>query len=130
VCSITGVSTVMVGRDCYEIVFDDGERVTCDGEHQWPVWDFTNDVPVPKVLKTEEMKSRVRIGNSKRNRYAIGCCRPVEMPEQDLIINPEHLSHLSHPSQVDQGTASTHDGAAVQDQRLSRQFMDLGQEFI
>jgi hypothetical protein len=69
-------------------VFDDGERVTCDGEHRWPVWDFTNDVPVRKVLKTEEMTSRVRIGNSKRNCYAIDCCRPVEMPEQDLIINP------------------------------------------
>ena len=88
VCSVTGVSEVMTGRDCYEIVFDDGERVTCDGEHRWPVRDFTNDVPVRKVLKTDEMRFRVRIGSGKRNRYAIDCCRPVEMPEQDLIINP------------------------------------------
>jgi hypothetical protein len=88
VCSVTGVSEVMTGRGCYEIVFDDCERVTCDAEHRWPVWDFTNDVAVRKVLKTEEMTSRVRIGNSMRNRYAIDCCRPVEMPEQDLIINP------------------------------------------
>ena len=57
VCSVTGVSEVMTGRDCYEIVFDDGERVTCDSEHRSPVWDFTDNVPVQKVLKTEDMKA-------------------------------------------------------------------------
>src|SRR5581483_62794 len=85
-CQVTGVSAVMTGRPCYEVVFDDGERIVCDGMHRWPVWDFTNDHPTAKVLSTDDMLCRVRLG-AKRYRYAIDCCAPIELPEQDLIIH-------------------------------------------
>jgi hypothetical protein len=34
VCHIIGVSPVMIGRPCYEIAFDDGETLVCDGSHR------------------------------------------------------------------------------------------------
>ena len=88
-CSVTGISETMTGRPCYELTFDDGERIVCDGSHRWPVWDFTNtERPISRIACADEMIFRVKIGASKRYRYAIDCCRPIEMPEQDLIIHP------------------------------------------
>ncbi|MEJ2379477.1 MAG: phage terminase large subunit family protein, partial [Pseudolabrys sp.] len=87
-CQVTGVSEVMTARRCYEVVFDDGERIVCDGAHRWPVWDFTNpERPVAKVSCIDDMLFRVRMG-AKRYRYAIDCCQPIELPEQDLIVHP------------------------------------------
>jgi len=89
VCRVTGVSPVMIGRLCYAITFDDDEDVVCDGSHRWPVWDFTDaEQPRSKVLRTDEMLGRVRIGSGKRYRYAIDCCEPLDLPEQDLIVHP------------------------------------------
>ena len=88
-CSVTGVSPVIIGRACYSITFDDGESVVCDGEHRWPVWDFTDgEKPVERVLHTREMVKWVRIGRGPRYRYAIDCCQPVDLPDQDLLIHP------------------------------------------
>ena len=85
---VTDVSGVMTGRPCYEIAFDDGERIVCDSAHRWSVWDFTNpELPATKIVRTEEMLFRVRLG-AKRFRYAIDCCEPIDMPEQDLILHP------------------------------------------
>ena len=88
-CHVTGVSPIMIGRPCFEITFDDGERIVCDGEHRWPVWDFTDgERPTERVLRTGEMIGRVQVGRGPRYRYAIDCCAPVALPEQDLIIHP------------------------------------------
>jgi replicative DNA helicase len=34
-CKVTWVSPVMTGRDCFEVVFADGEKIVADGEHLW-----------------------------------------------------------------------------------------------
>src|SRR5262245_37505210 len=87
-CSVTDASDVITGRPCYDIVFDDGERVVCDGAHRWLVWDFTNpERPVAKIVLTADMLFRVRLG-AKRFPYAIDCCEPVDMSEQDVIVHP------------------------------------------
>ena len=89
VCHILGVSPVMIGRPCYEIAFDDGEKLVCDGSHRWPVRDFTDtECPRARVLRTDEMVQRLRIGSGKRYRYAIDCCSRWTSPEQDLIVHP------------------------------------------
>ena len=88
-CHVTGVSPVMIGQPCYEIAFDDSETIVCDASHRWPVWDFTdNENPKAKVLRTDEMLGRVRIGRSKRYRFAVDCCEALDLPEQDLVIHP------------------------------------------
>jgi hypothetical protein len=89
ICRVTGLSPVFKDRPCFEVAFDDGERIVADGEHRWPVWDFTNDRPVARTLTTAEMAGRAVIGAAgKRRRYAIDCCDPVDMPDQDLILHP------------------------------------------
>ena len=89
ICRVTGLSPVFRDRRCFEVRFDDGEQIVADGEHRWPVWDFTNDRPVARTLTTAEMADRVVIGAAgKRRRYAIDCCDPVDMPDQDLILHP------------------------------------------
>ncbi len=89
ICRVMGLSPVFTGRACFEVVFDDGERIVADGDHRWPVWDFTNDRPVARTLTTAQMARRVTIGAAgKRRRYAIDCCDAVDMPDQDLILHP------------------------------------------
>ncbi|PKP79219.1 MAG: terminase [Alphaproteobacteria bacterium HGW-Alphaproteobacteria-3] len=89
ICRVTGLSPVFEDRPCFEVAFDDGERIVADGDHRWAVWDFTNDRPAARTLTTAEMAGRVTIGAAgKRRRYAIDCCDPVDMPDQDLILHP------------------------------------------
>jgi replicative DNA helicase len=38
-CAVTFATPVMLGHDCYEVVFSDGERIIADADHQWQVWD-------------------------------------------------------------------------------------------
>lgn len=88
-CRVIGVSLIMIGRACFTITFDDGEGVVCDGEHRWPMWDFTDrEKPAARVLHTREMIQWVRTGHGSRYRYAIDCCAPAELPDQDLLIHP------------------------------------------
>jgi hypothetical protein len=87
-CRVTGVSEAMTGRTCYRLTFEDRHEIVADGSHLWPVWDFTNDEPVRKLLRTDAMLGRLKIGRSLRYRFAIDCCRAVELPEQDLILHP------------------------------------------
>ena len=89
ICRVTGLSPVLTDRPCFEVEFDDRERIVTDGDHRWAVWDFTNDRPAARTLTTAEMAGRVSIGTArKRRRYAIDCCDPVDMPDQDLILHP------------------------------------------
>ena len=34
-CHVTSKSDVFFDHDCYEVVFDDGVKVVCDGNHKW-----------------------------------------------------------------------------------------------
>ena len=89
ICQVTGLSPVLNDRPCFEVEFDDGERIVADGDHRWPVLDFTNDRPAARTLTTAEMIGRVTIGaKGKRRRYAIDCCDAIDMPDQDLILHP------------------------------------------
>jgi len=68
-CLVTAVSPVMIGRPCFAITFDDGERIVCDGRHRWPIRDFTDaERPKERVLRTDEMIGRVQIGSGPRYR--------------------------------------------------------------
>ena len=35
VCNVTHAHETMHNRECFEVVFDNGERIVADGEHQW-----------------------------------------------------------------------------------------------
>src|SRR5216683_3593190 len=38
-CSVTFATPVQLQRECYEVVFSDGERIIADADHQWSTWD-------------------------------------------------------------------------------------------
>jgi replicative DNA helicase len=38
-CTVVFATPVMHGRECFEVVFSDGEAIVADAEHQWSVWD-------------------------------------------------------------------------------------------
>lgn len=69
-CKVVGKSQVK-NIKCYEIVFDDTSRVTCDKEHLW-------------VLKSGEV---VGVQELKRGDY-IPLASPVDLPAADLPIDP------------------------------------------
>ncbi len=89
-CRITGCSEVLIGRQCFEVVFDDGERIVCDGIHRWPVCDFTSDVPVAKTLRTEEMVGHVESVENKRCRYGIARCQHLALPNHRPRSKSQH----------------------------------------
>ncbi|MCW7542096.1 phage terminase large subunit family protein [Aquabacterium sp. A7-Y] len=87
-CKVTGVSPVLEDQPCYRVLFEDGQAVVCDAAHLWCVWDFTNDVPQARTLRTEQMIGRLKLGQSKRFRYAVDLCKGVELPPEPLLIHP------------------------------------------
>lgn len=71
---VLGVSPVFEGRQCFEVCFSDGSRITADGEHRWQVEDgggqktlttlqiaaCNDDVWVPEVLRPSRRIAAVR----------------------------------------------------------------------
>ncbi len=85
---VTGVSEVMTGRQCYSVEFDDGEVVVTDAPHRWPVLESSHSGPKRKTLTTADMVGNERWAGSKRWRYAIDTCQPVDLPDRMLPIHP------------------------------------------
>ncbi len=85
---VIGVSDILHDRKCYEIEFEDGERVVADAEHRWPVWQFSYARLEQRIVTTAELVGRERFTNGKRWRYSIDVCKPIELPDRDLPIHP------------------------------------------
>ena len=83
-CKVLGTSPIHIGRDCFKITFDDGSLITADKEHRWTVeergrrktktWDWST-----KTLTT---------GDLKPGTHFIYTTKPLELPEQNLEIDP------------------------------------------
>jgi deoxycytidine triphosphate deaminase len=84
---VVGVSEVMTGRECREVVFSDHTRVIADADHLWEVW--SNDDRRHgrvRVMRTRDMETDLRRGNGYR--FRIDQTAPVEYAERDLPIDP------------------------------------------
>ena len=55
---VTYTSPVFLGNDCYEVEFEDGEKIKCDADHLWSV--SKNGLSWFEVYKTSELYSRVK----------------------------------------------------------------------
>lgn len=69
-CTVIGKSQIK-NLPCYEIVFDDTTRVTCDEEHLWTLNDGSV-VPVTNLTKQSY----------------INVCEPLGLPEKELPVHP------------------------------------------
>jgi Phage terminase large subunit gpA, ATPase domain/LAGLIDADG-like domain len=103
---VLGVSEIFTERECFELEFEDGERIVADAQHRWPVWEYTHSGIKSRLATTGEMAGRERFSNGKRWRYAVAVCAPVELPPRDLLIHPyllglwlgdgsSYMNHLS-----------------------------------
>lgn len=88
VCNVLGVTEIMTRDKCFEVEFSDGAIVTCDEGHKWTVDDQPRRLRNLKktTINTGDMfKTFQQCG---RNRYAIPVAQALELPEQELTIDP------------------------------------------
>jgi hypothetical protein len=79
----------MFGHDCYEITFDNGEKITADAEHLWRVG--TTRWKVEKERTTEELIHLLTVAEKRKGGLYISATVPLDLPEQDLPIEPYTL---------------------------------------
>lgn len=85
-------STVFEDHDCYEVEFDDGQRIIADAEHLWTFFDRyrQRDVTVTTAQAVENYILPSRSGRQDR-RYRVDVTAPVQRPDTDLPIDPYQL---------------------------------------
>ncbi|MCA1820496.1 MAG: replicative DNA helicase [Pseudonocardia sp.] len=106
--TVLAATDVMYGRPCYEVEFSDGTVIVADGNHQWLTetrasrrsaqqaatgYDrYRDQRTCAEVRTTEEIAATLRCGTaSHRLNHSVANCRPLELPEQELLIPPYSL---------------------------------------
>ena len=109
-CEVLYATDIMFGRTCYEVVFDDGTRVTVDAEHEWLTWDKAarkaqgrrvRDVnpvyasraarypaPSPRIVTTEHIRATLTVGPKAERNHSIPVCGAVAYEEKSLPVAP------------------------------------------
>ena len=97
---IESMSPIYYDHKCYEVIFDDGEKIVADADHNWYVATYGSDSY--KVITTQEMlQDYYRIKNNKpRNdgykrkgtsyeyKYKTSVCKELKYSKKDLPIHP------------------------------------------
>jgi replicative DNA helicase len=106
--TVVAATDVMRGRPCYEIEFSDGTVIVADGEHQWLTETrasrrsaqqaatgyhrHRNQRTFAGVRTTEEIAATLRCRTADRRlNHSVGNCRPLDLPDADLLIPPYSL---------------------------------------
>jgi replicative DNA helicase len=79
-CSVTYATPVQLERECYEVVFSDGERIVADKEHRWSVLTRSarrSAYPTPRVLTTGELLQSWRTPSGHLN-FSIPVAAPLQ----------------------------------------------------
>jgi hypothetical protein len=63
-CQVLAVSETFLEHDCYEIEFDDGEKIVADGEHRW--WTFTASERISELRQSEQWREQRRLVRESR----------------------------------------------------------------
>jgi replicative DNA helicase len=89
-CTVLATTEVLYGRQCYEVLFSDGQRVIADADHQWCVEtrQTRRDANRPTVIvTTEELARGIHTGDDRLN-YSIPLARALQYPMADLPVHP------------------------------------------
>ena len=86
----------IIFEEIFEVEFEDGEIIECNGEHLWQVYDFTSYKHLPrialrehkKIIETNKIFNNVRMKNKSNFRYAIPIHQPIEYFSKSYIIEP------------------------------------------
>lgn len=85
---VTGVTSVMLDRKCYDVEFHTGEHIIADADHQWSVISIKGNKK--KVITTEQMFNEGVICYGDRYRYSVPLCNPVA-GQGTMIVPPYTL---------------------------------------
>nr|WP_079127408.1 replicative DNA helicase [Streptomyces sp. TP-A0874] len=100
---VVAATDVLVGRRCYEIVFDDGSRVVADAEHQWltegratglPSAGHGAQDPVGSAIRTTaEIAASMEGADSSGGplRHSVRNTEPLALPVRELPVPPYTL---------------------------------------
>jgi replicative DNA helicase len=89
-CRVTYATPVQLERECYEVVFSDGERIIADKDHRWSVLSQSarrSAHPELLVLTTGELLSALRTPSGHLN-FSIPVSAPLEYPTAQLPVDP------------------------------------------
>ncbi len=105
--TVTAATEVLLGRPCYEVVFDDDTRVVADAEHQWttttsadrrlaraaaavgtPAADSWPGRPPRSVRTTREIAETLGTRDGHGLGHAVPAAESLDLPTADLLIPP------------------------------------------
>jgi hypothetical protein len=106
-CRVTFATEVMYGRECFEVVFDDGAVIVADADHQWTTYSYRERVSLrnqekrktrtglndqrskalqPKTRTTRQIADSL-LDNGRVN-HAVMCAKPFRGNDAALPIDP------------------------------------------
>jgi len=81
-CRVTGVTPTQYGRDCYRMVFGNGQVVVAAADHNWVTREYRSTQNQKWTVQTT-----LDILNN-RNKQNVPCGKQVRLPETDLPVDP------------------------------------------
>jgi replicative DNA helicase len=108
--TVTAATDVMLGRPCYEVVFDDQTTIVADAEHQWITTTAADRVLAAAVAAgrgrtgfpdhlrrslavcplgvhtTREIARTLLAGDCRTPNHAVPVTQPLELPDRDLPV--------------------------------------------
>ena len=89
---IVEVSPVFRERDCYEMVFDCGERIVCDAAHRWPILRMPRDGAADRMETAALFREQERRLLTVAGEHRIKAVRPVQsVPVRCITVaDPSH----------------------------------------
>ena len=96
-CNVTFVTEYQYDRECFEVVFDNGDTVIADAEHQWAVSLREHRRKAIKegksVAESELVLQTKDLLDFQNKHYAIRLTEPVQYSEKELTIDPYVLGY-------------------------------------
>jgi hypothetical protein len=95
VCNVVKASKQYVASG-YRLVFDDDTEIVCGGEHRWLTWTKANrdsfqsrkTPSQPTIKPTVDIAQTLRVSLKHDTNHSIPCCKPLQYPHQELLIDP------------------------------------------
>jgi len=90
-CTVTFATPIQLERECFEVLFSDGERIVADADHQWSVSTRADRKAARRRLAnltTRQMLATLRTKSDQRLNYSIPASGPLQYAPQDLAVDP------------------------------------------
>jgi len=87
--TVTFATEIMHNHTCYELEFDNGDKVVADAEHLWQV--TSSNWRIKNQVKTTEQIAEYLTSHVGNRRIWIDIASPMDLPDVDLPIAPYAL---------------------------------------